>query len=58
MKLNGSELFETESCCDYVKIYDGRQSQEKLIDFVTGNKPSSYFKHESTGQTMEIVFKT
>jgi hypothetical protein len=58
VQLNGSELFETENCCDFMRIHDGRESDANLISFLRGNKNSSTFNHQSTGQIMEIVFKT
>ena len=51
-------MFETELCCDFMKIHDGRQSDANLISFLKGNKDSSTFNQQSTGQIMEIVFQT
>ena len=51
-------MFETQLCCDFMKIHDGRQSDANLISFLKGNKDSSTFNQQSTGQIMEIVFQT
>ncbi len=58
VKLNGSEKFETEYYNDPIYIYDGYESQKRVLNYISGSRSSDVFNHTSSGQIMEIVFKT
>ena len=50
-------MFETEYYDDTVYIYDGYESQKKVLNYVSGIRSTNVFNHSSSGQIMEIVFK-
>ena len=57
VKLTGCEMFETEYYDDTVYIYDGYESQKKVLNYISHYQSSHVFNHVSSGQIMEIVFK-
>ena len=57
VQLTGCEYFNTEYFYDTLTIYDGYESQKRVINFISGFKSSNIFNQISSGQIMEIVFK-
>ena len=57
VKLNGSEMFELDYPNDRIFIYDGYESQNVVINYISGKQNSDVFKQQSSGQIMDIVFK-
>jgi hypothetical protein len=64
VKLTGCENFNTYYFYDSFYIYDGYESEKRVLNYVSGSKSQSFFKNkevfsqQSSGQIMEIVFKT
>jgi hypothetical protein len=61
VKLNGSEKFSLFGSSAYgqdiIYVYDGYESEKKVINYFSGSLSSNIFNQQSSGQIMEIVFK-
>lgn len=58
VQLTGCEVFYLEIKYDYLYVYDGPMSQNKLIGSLTGLLKSNNYDQQSTGEIMELRFKT
>jgi hypothetical protein len=50
--------FQTESCCDFVFLYDGETTKDKLIAPISGSNQPSSVGYNSTQQYMLVRFLT
>ena len=50
-------MFELDYPNDRIFIYDGYESQNVVINYISGKQNSDVFKQQSSGQIMDIVFK-
>ncbi len=62
VKLNGSEKFSLHFGSsiygqDIIYVYDGYESEKKVINYFSGSLSSKIFGQQSSGEIMEFVFK-
>jgi hypothetical protein len=56
VKITGSDTFKIDSN-HMLTIYDGFKSENKVLNYISGDFYSVSFNQITTGQIMEIVFE-